>query len=164
MQDGYCDPVTGDPDRDRLEAAKQASWAQLLFKCARLMNERSIARMPAPARGPRIRAAHTALFPHIDLQGTRQTELARRLGVSKQAVGQLVDELVEAEVLERAPDPSDGRAKLVKFVQGGKTLLEGMAVLRASETEIEADMPAEWSERLRLDLLRLLARLEAEAE
>ena len=121
--------VNGDPDRERLEAAKQARWAQLLFKCARLMNERSIARMPTPARGPRIRAAHTTLFPHIDLQGTRQTELARRLGVSKQAVGQLVDELVEAEVLERIPDPTDGRAKLIKFVQGGKTLLEGMAVL-----------------------------------
>ncbi len=151
-----------DEHREQLEAVKQASWAQLLFKCARLMNERTIAGFPAPPQGPRLRAAHTSLFPHIDLEGTRQTELARRLGISKQAVGQLVDELVLAEVLERVPDPTDGRAKLIKFVRGSQTLLEGMAFLRASEHDVEAAMPEGWGERIRGDLRQLLERLEAE--
>ena len=65
-----------------------------------------------------IRPAHTALFPHIDLSGTRQTALARRMGVSKQAVGQLVSELEQMGALERVPDPSDGRARLVRFAAG----------------------------------------------
>ncbi|MEO2006862.1 MAG: hypothetical protein ABGY41_22515, partial [Candidatus Poribacteria bacterium] len=33
------------------------------------------------------------LFPHIDFEGIRLTVLAARLGISKQAVGQLVGEL-----------------------------------------------------------------------
>lgn len=131
--------MSGPKDRDALEAVKRASWAQLLMKCARLVNERAIAQLPTPADGPRLRAAHTTLFPHIDLEGTRLTELARRVGVSKQAVGQLVDELEASGVLERRPDPADRRAKLIKFSESaGRTLLDGMAKLRETEAELSA--------------------------
>ncbi|MEZ4383746.1 MAG: MarR family transcriptional regulator [Nannocystaceae bacterium] len=129
--------MSGSKDRAALEAVKRASWAQLLMKCARLVNERAVARLPAPAEGPRLRAAHTALFPHIDLEGTRLTELARRVGVSKQAVGQLVDELEASGVLERRADPDDRRAKLITFSEAaGRTLLDGMASLRETEAEL----------------------------
>ena len=63
-----------------------------LFKAARLINEDAIARVRERTGEP-VRVAHTALLPHVDLEGTRLTELARRMGVTKQAVGQLVDEL-----------------------------------------------------------------------
>ena len=36
---------------------------------------------------------HTALFPFIALEGTRTTDLAAHLGVTKQAVGEWIDEL-----------------------------------------------------------------------
>lgn len=128
--------MAGPIDREKLETVKRASWAQLLLKCARLVNERALARLPTPPRGPRLRAAHTALFPHIDLAGTRLTELARRLGISKQAVGQLVDELQLMGVLIRVPDPRDRRAKLIRFTENaGMTLLDGMAKLRETEEE-----------------------------
>src|SRR5438270_11986341 len=101
----------------RLQSRKQASVGQLLFKAARLFNERAMARVQT--RVPAARLAHTSLLPHIDLDGTRQTEIARRAGVSKQAVGQLVDELVAVGMLARAPDPDDGRAHLVRFTDAG---------------------------------------------
>lgn len=147
----------------KVEAAKSTSVAQLLFKAARLLNERAIARLDAPASGPRLRAAHTSLFPHIDLEGTRLTELARRLGISKQAVGQLVDELEQMGALERVPDPDDGRAKLVRFSRTpGKTILDGLRHLQGIEAELAAELGEARMQGLREGLVALLALLERE--
>ena len=123
---------------DKLEAEKAQSTVQLLFKAARLLNERAIARARERTNRP-IRVAHTSLLPHVDLEGTRLTDLAARLGVTKQAAAQLVDELVEMGMLERAPDPADARAKLVRFTKRGKAaIFDGLAVLKQVEDEIEA--------------------------
>lgn len=125
-------------DWDALEIVKRASVGQLLLKGARLLDEQALARINA--LGPRIqlRPAHTSLFPHIDKEGTRLTELARRLGVTKQAAGQLVSDLEALEVVERLDDPADGRAKLVCFTRKGvEALHHGLSVLRGIEAELE---------------------------
>lgn len=125
--------------RTRLEGAKAASTVQLLFKAARLLNERAIAEARRRTNKP-LRTAHTNLLPHLDLDGTRLTDLAARLEVSKQAAGQLIDELVEMGFVERAPDPTDARAKLVKLSAAGRAgIFQGLAVLK----EIEADLRKE---------------------
>lgn len=125
-----------DKFKAKLDAEKARSTVQLLFKAARLLNERAIARMRERSGVP-FRSAHTTLLPHIDLEGTRLTVLAERLGVSKQAAGQLVDELEAMGVLERAPDPHDARAKLVRFSKRGQAgLLEGLAVLNEVGEEV----------------------------
>jgi len=147
----------------RVEAAKSASVAQLLFKAARLVNERALGSLPSPPRGPRLRAAHTSLFPHLSLEGTRLTELARRLGISKQAVGQLVDELEEMGAIERVPDPADARAKLVRFSRRpGRTLLDGLRHLQAIEAELVAEVGEAHIQSLRAGLVALLEVLERE--
>ncbi len=115
--------------RAELEAAKAASVPQLLFKAARLLNDYAITEMREQAGLPGLRASHTSVFPHIALEGSRLTDLARSMGVSKQAVAQLVDELVEMGVLVRLPDPDDGRAKRIAFARGGRGLLYGLTVL-----------------------------------
>jgi DNA-binding MarR family transcriptional regulator len=121
---------------ERLEAEKAKRTVQLLFKAARLLNERAIARIRLRTDEP-VRVTHTTVLPHVDLAGTRLTELARRLGVTKQAAGQLVDELEEMGFLERVADPDDARAKLVRYSKKGQAaMLEGLQVLG----EIEAEM------------------------
>ena len=117
----------------KLEAAKRASTAHLLIKCGRLVNEHALGTLPSLEGGHQPRAAHMALFPHIDLErGARVTELAGKLGITKQAVGQLVDDLEEFGIVERVPDPGDGRAKLVCFTTQGKSaMLGGLAHLRS---------------------------------
>lgn len=125
-------------DIDSFEAAKRASVAQLLFKCARLLNEQGVARLRTKAGQPQLRAAHMTLFPHIAYSGTRATEIADKLGISKQAVGQLVGELVAMGALEQVPDPSDGRAKLIRFSTAGQMgLSEGLKVLADLEKDLE---------------------------
>ncbi|MFO0736655.1 MAG: MarR family transcriptional regulator [Labilithrix sp.] len=128
---------------EHLEAEKARSTIQLLFKAARLLNERAVGRARERTKAP-LRTAHTSVLPHIGFEGTRLTELATRLGVTKQAAGQLVDELVELGHLERIPDPADARAKLIRFSKRGKAgILEGLAILQELETELTTIVGAE---------------------
>jgi DNA-binding MarR family transcriptional regulator len=126
-----------DAFRQRLEAAKRESTLQLLFKAARLLDEAALARVAAKPGRPHLRRSHTALFPHIDLDGTRITDLAERIGVTKQAVSQLVDDLVAAGVVERVEDPEDARARRVVFTERGRAgIFDGLEVLRGLEKEL----------------------------
>jgi DNA-binding MarR family transcriptional regulator len=102
--------------------------------------------------------AHTAVFQHIEADGTRLTELAERAQITKQSMGYLVDNLEQRGYLERRPDPSDRRATLICLTDRGWAQIE--AGLQAIAT-----LEAEWTRRLgkgRMDLLReLLAELGA---
>src|SRR6476646_8524796 len=100
-------PSISAAERRAFEVTRDAATLQLLFKAARLANERALARAAADAQRPPVRAAHTALFPHLDFDGIRLTDLAARVGVTKQAVGQLVDDLADLGMVERISDPTD---------------------------------------------------------
>ena len=146
---------------ERFEAAKRASVGQLLFRCARLFNEQALAVIRERAGQPSLRSAHTTLLPHIEFGGTRLTDLASKLGISKQAVGQLVGELVEMEVLERIPDPSDGRAKLIRFSSKGRAgLFDGLSVLMGLDESLKEAIGAEHMASLRASLRVLMDELD----
>lgn len=144
-------------DPQAFEALKRQSVAQLLFKCARLVNERAIERVnqqlsPAPA----LRASHTALFPHLSREGVRGADLAKKLGVTKQAVSQLITELEEWGVVEQVADPADGRAKLVRFTKKGEQgLVQGILVLQGIERELSDKIGKRRMQELHTALLAL---------
>src|SRR4028119_277163 len=94
--------------------------------------------------------AHTALLPHLDLEGTRATALAERAGMSKQAVGQVVRDLERQGYVERRPDPSDSRATLVRFTEAGWRFLRDAGDVKR---EIEAEYGAALGEE-RVRMLR----------
>ncbi len=148
-----------------LERTKAESTLQLLFKAARLLNERALARARPRNDFPSLRAAHTSLLPHIDLEGTRISELSRRVGISKQAVSQLVDDLEAYGTCVRVPDPKDGRAKLVRFSAAGqRQLLDGLALLRELEAELAREIGQRRMKELNSTLQSLLAtKLVSEA-
>jgi DNA-binding MarR family transcriptional regulator len=148
-------------DAEKFEALKRQSVAQLLFKCARLVNERAISRVNERAPGPALRAAHTTLLPHLNAEGVRGAELAKKLGVSKQAVSQLVTELEEWGVVEQIADPQDGRAKLVRFTKKGEqALLQGLLVLGELETELTDKIGKRRMQELHTALLALEKAVE----
>ncbi|MDA0179975.1 MarR family transcriptional regulator [Solirubrobacter phytolaccae] len=51
-----------------------------------------------------------------------QRQLAARFGCDPSNISVLVDRLVERELVERRPDPSDGRVKLIAATEAGKAL------------------------------------------
>lgn len=144
-----------------LERAKQRSLGQVLLKSARLLDEQAIALVRARTGEQGLRRSHTAVLPHVDFEGTRLSVLAERLGVSKQAAGQLVDDLEAMGVMERVPDPADARAKLVRYSRKGqRALLHGLGVLREIEREAAAALGPRRMEELARLLSALLAFLE----
>ena len=127
-----------------LDAAKRQSTLHLLIRCARLVDERARARVNAEAGRIVARPSTMALFPHLDLEGTRVVDLAARLQISKQAVSQRVAELVEHGIVEVVPDPDDGRARLVRFTPHGLAAIHhGLGVLVSLERELAGTIGAD---------------------
>jgi DNA-binding MarR family transcriptional regulator len=82
-----------------------------------------------------IRPAHGCVFGFIDRGGgVRLTALADRSGLTKQAVGEAVADLERLGYVERVPDPSDGRAKIIRLTERG-----GQAAAAAEEIFVDIE-------------------------
>ena len=103
--------------------------------------------------------SHSAVFAQIDPDGSRLTDLARGANVSPQAMGELVDELQELGYVERRPDPTDRRAKLIALTERGHDCIRaGIATIEGIEERIDQIL----GQRGHAQLRRLLnALLEA---
>jgi DNA-binding MarR family transcriptional regulator len=75
------------------------------------------------ARG-QVGAAHIHITRHLSLRGSRLTELAHSAGMSKQAMGDLVDQCEAWGLVARVADPLDARAKRIVFTETGLAWLE----------------------------------------
>lgn len=101
--------------------------------------------------------SHSAVFAQIRPEGSRLTELARAANMTPQAMGELVDELEELGYLERQPDPTDRRAKLIVLTDRGRACVAtGVATIQGIEERIEAILGARGHAELRKLLSRLL--------
>jgi DNA-binding MarR family transcriptional regulator len=82
-----------------------------------------------------LRYRHGAVLAHLDADGVRATDLSRRSGQHKQVVGTMVDELTALGYVERRPDPSDRRAKLVcPTTRGLAQMAAARRIMAAIET------------------------------
>ncbi|MDD5028475.1 MAG: MarR family transcriptional regulator [Rhodoferax sp.] len=95
------------------------------------------------ARGS-LTAAHGHITRHLDVAGLRLTELAQCAGVTKQAMGKLVDQCQAWALVQRLPDTSDGRARRVVFTDTGLAWLQAyQEAVRQSEQELREAVGAE---------------------
>ncbi len=85
------------------------------------------------------------------------SEVARTLGVSKQAASQVLDVMIGSGYVSREADPHDARAKLVRLTERGHRLL---GVVEEIYTELEAEwvavVGADAVAAIRRDLTRVL--------
>jgi DNA-binding MarR family transcriptional regulator len=81
------------------------------------------------------RVPHTHVTAYIKADGSRLTELAAQARMTLPAMSELVDDLQRLGIVERRPDPSDGRAKLICLTDTG---WQAMGTARRVIAEIEA--------------------------
>jgi DNA-binding MarR family transcriptional regulator len=96
-----------------------------------------------------MRPMHGFVFQAIGPGGTTAAQLARRLGVSKQAAGKTIDHLERLGYLERAPDPADARRKAVRLTGRAFDAL-------ARSARVFDDLRARWAGVIGAERLRAL--------
>jgi DNA-binding MarR family transcriptional regulator len=88
-----------------------------------------------------VSAAHVHITRHLALEGSRLTELAERAGMSKQAMGDLVDQCEAWGLVTREADARDARARVVKFTATGLAWLQAFReAVKQAEAEFRAEV------------------------
>jgi DNA-binding MarR family transcriptional regulator len=97
-----------------------------------------------------IRPTHGCVFRFVQGEGLRLTDIAERAGMTKQSVGEIVDDLVERGYAQRIPAPGDRRAKLICLTERGEAA-------QAHGRKLFAKVEKRWAERYgaeRIEALR----------
>lgn len=102
-------------------SAEELNLGLLLFIPYRAME--SAAQAALEEAGHHLPVNEARVFQRISPEGSRLVELADAAQVSKQTIGSIVDRLVAAGYVERAPDPHDARARLVRVTTLGQELV-----------------------------------------
>jgi DNA-binding MarR family transcriptional regulator len=87
------------------------------------------------------RPTYQPVFQWCRAEGSRLTELAKRAGITKSSMGELVDALVQHGYFERIADPTDGRAVLIRRTE------RGWQVNRIARQVVE-ETQQEWAQAL----------------
>lgn len=112
----------------------------LLFVAYRAVENRVLRALQAAGFAD-LTLAQARVFQRIGPDGSRLTDLAEHAQVTKQTAGFLVDQLERAGYVERTPDPSDARARLVRVAERG-----AVAIPIAAGVLVEVE--AEWTAHL----------------
>jgi DNA-binding MarR family transcriptional regulator len=136
------------------EEGREPHVAVWFFVAHRAVEQRVLAALRAAGHDATL--AQARLFARLPEEGIRLTDLAESAQVTKQTAGFLVDQLQAAGYVERVPDPSDARARLVRVAPRGERL-------RTVAARVEEEVTAEWTEHLgrrdMAELRRIMARL-----
>lgn len=139
----------GMPTSEYDDRWRQTHLGRLLGHAMRRFDERVLQLMAVNERAPlalsnlaardKVGAAHIHITRHLPLEGARLTELARWAGMSKQAMGDLVDQCAAWGLVQREPDPVDARARRIAFTASG---LDWLAAFQAAVAQAEAEFQA----------------------
>ncbi len=137
---------------------EQTNLARLLLSRFRWFDRALLATLH-DRLGVKLTSAQSLLFATLPVEGARQSDLARSLGVSRQAVNELVGGLEQQGLVEVVPDPDSGRAKLVRPTTQGResneaaleTFAQPQAELRArigyrKVDQLRGALDASWGE------------------
>jgi DNA-binding MarR family transcriptional regulator len=100
-----------------------------------------------------VRPAYGYAFSRLSFGGATGVELAEHLGITKQSVGQMVDELERAGYVRRQPHPTDRRGKLIVLTDRGWACVRAAGkVLQELEQGLAAELGPERYAALRAGL------------
>jgi DNA-binding MarR family transcriptional regulator len=127
MSPGSKNPPAGIPLPGLLDVVRDA-----LFEQFRAQLDRSEFRD--------IRPTHGCVFRFVKGPGLRLTDIAERANMTKQSVGEIVDDLAGRGYVKRIPDPDDRRAKLICLTERGEEA-------QAYGLRLFAEVEQQWGER-----------------
>ncbi len=129
-----------DQDDRFVEEARQKHLGRLLLEAQRGFSENFLRRLRASSPQARtITLTHVNIIAQIPAEGVRITVLAVRVGMTKQAVGQFLRDMDANGLIERVPDPTDGRATSVRFSELGRQVMrDSLGIKDAIESEYRA--------------------------
>lgn len=104
-------------DEDRLRQIYLGSMGKLLFDIANIDADSGYEMLKG--MGHPVTSAHIKVMPHIDIDGTRLTELARRAHLTKQSAWELIKNMETHGYLERSVDLHDARAIRISYTKKG---------------------------------------------
>jgi DNA-binding MarR family transcriptional regulator len=140
---GMPTPTPSSPPDDRW---RSTHLGRLMGQALRRFDERVLHLMAHDPRVPlalsnlaardQIGAAHIHITRHLGLKGSRLTALASAAGMSKQAMGDLVNQCEAWGLVRREPDALDARARRIVFTDTGLLWLEAFR-LAVARTEAE---------------------------
>jgi DNA-binding MarR family transcriptional regulator len=155
----YMSVASHDPDD--LPDFRRGNFGWLLLEVARDFQHRTLQGLHALGYTD-LRVSHHAVFVNLGIEGARLVDLAARAGMTKQSMGQLVDDLQRLGYVERASDPSDGRAKIVRPTSRGTQFLQDAhGVLRQVTQQYETLLDAKRLAHVQAELTELLDQLGA---
>lgn len=121
---------------------EEAGWelaVGLLAASRALLDE--LHRRLAAAGHPGLRPAHGFIFQSIGSDGATASEIAGRLGVTKQAARLILDELVGLGYVARGVDPVDGRRRPVYLTgRGARALTLSAAIFDELRDALVGDL------------------------
>lgn len=105
-------------DLSDLQARRSASVPRLLFNAYSVCRDYVLAELSG--RGyPDVNMSHAVLLRQIDFLGTSLAELARRAGVSRQAMTKLARQLERLRYVRVESDAADRRIRVVRLTEHG---------------------------------------------
>ena len=103
----------------------------------------SLLRLMAARGHDRLTAAHLSFLNNLDCGATHAAEVARRMGVSRQAVYRTTRELQRLGVLVLEPDPGRKSQKVVRMTEhGARVALDARECLDRLEVELRERLGA----------------------
>jgi DNA-binding MarR family transcriptional regulator len=120
----------------------------LLFVTNRALEQRAFDAVVA-AGITDITLAQARVAARIAPNGSRVSDLAEQARITKQSAASLVEQLEKAQYVERVPDPTDGRARLVRLTPRLRRVAE------AADAEV-ARVLAEWADHIGKDRIQQL--------
>lgn len=147
--------MTDLPTRDEIVASERsdANLALLLLDAADWFNDTLLERLENE-HGIHFTTNHARIFARLPRGGATPSDLARKVGVSRQSMQKLLEYLERRELVCTVPHPDDARSKIVRITETGQQLLRDAAqILVGLEEELENRIGADAVQQLRVSLV-----------
>ena len=125
-----------DKELQKTQAFSQHSWGKAISKLKKHFDTWVSEQLSAHNIDD-FKHAYMPLIMNIDVDGVTNTDLAKRAGITKQGMSQVVQELEEKKYIKIQANPDDKRSSIIFLTDKGK---EFILTCRARQKELHADL------------------------